>query len=78
MVIAVGGHVYSLPTHSAIVPDLAVFFRLVVAFFKSSVFYLLDVGHFKLQETQRVLNEVGKRYPSQVLKALLQQVINVF
>ena len=56
MVIAVGGHVYSFSAHSTVIPDLVVLFSLVVGF----ALYLLDIGHFELQEPQRILNEVGK------------------
>jgi len=48
MVIAVGGHVYSLPANIAEITGLAVLYGLVVAFIPRSLFYLLDIGHFKL------------------------------
>ena len=43
MVIAVGGHVYSLSAHSAVIPDLVVIYGLVVAFCKSRPLDLLLV-----------------------------------
>jgi len=43
MVIAVGGHVYSLSAHSAVIPDLVVIYGLVVAFLKNCPLYLLLV-----------------------------------
>ena len=60
MVIVVGIHVYSLSASSTIIPDLPVLYGLVVAFIVRLLFYLPDIRHVKLLETQRLLNEVGK------------------
>jgi len=60
MVVVVRGHNHALSTHRTIIPDLPVLLRLVIAFIPRFVFYLLDIGYFKLQEPQRVFNEVSK------------------
>ena len=78
MRVAIRFDVYTLSTHGTEIPDLVFLFRLFIAFIQLFFSYLLDIGHLKLEEAQRVLNEVSKRYPSQVLKALFQQVVLVF
>ena len=78
MRVTIGRDVNWLSAYSAIIPDLVFPYCLVVAFARCYLFYLLDIGHFKLQESQRILNEVGEWYSSQVLKALLQQIMSVF
>ena len=77
MRLTIGGHIYTLSTHITEIPDFTVLYTLGVAFTPGCLSYLLDIGHFELQETQRVLNKVGKRYSPQVIKALLQQGVSV-
>ena len=72
---ALGFHFYPLPTHGTTIPDLVILLTLVVTCLVCGLLYPLHIPHITLDDSQRVLQEVGKRYSSEVVKALLQEVM---
>ena len=78
MGVALGFQVYPLTALYTTIPDLVVPPTLFITCLVCQFLYPLHISDVALDDAQRVLQEVGKRYSAEVIKALLQELVLSF